>query len=95
MFAKDQKRFLLFLLEATPSQLEFILKHMSRGQKMSLYEVSYNVLRGAISLTPSQIKQLRKHASFYREMAHKKTNQFKTKPVILLLKIVKSTIEEL
>ena len=95
MYAKDQKKFLLFLLEATPIQLKFILNHLSHPQKMSLYEVCYNVLRGSISLTGDEMTTLRKHGSFYRQMAHKKTQKFKTKPIILLLEIVRPTIEAL
>ena len=61
MFAKEQKAFLLFLLQGTPKQVKFLLKHLSRQQKLALYEVAYNVLRGAGRLTDDQIRELRKH----------------------------------
>ena len=95
MFAKEHKRFLLFLLEATPKQVRFILQHLSQAQTAALQETAYNLLRGSIDLSEKQIQTLRKHRRVYRMLARKTKVKLPYKAIILLLETARQIIEQL
>lgn len=96
MFAKEYKSFLFFLLSTIPQQAKLLLKYITRKQYLAIKEVAINLLRGCFDLTPKNIKELRKHRNFYRNLAKNK-NKVKLSPkaVILLLEVAKDTLQKL
>lgn len=95
MFAKEQKQFLFFLLTTTPNQVKLLLKHLTRDQYTAIREVAVNLLRGTFGLSSAQIKILRKHRQFYRQLARSQKIKLLQKPVILLLEAARPTLEQL
>lgn len=95
MYAKAEKSFLLFLVHAVPNQAKLLLKHLTRRQYKAIQEVAVNVLRGGIHLSNEQLKILRKHRDFYRQLARGEKTRLLQKPLILLLQAAQATIEKL
>ena len=92
---QKMKCFLLFLVQTVPNQVKILLKHLTRSQYKALQEVSVNLLRGGFHLTDEELKPLRKHKQFYRQLAKGSKPRLLQKPIILLLKAALRTIEKL
>lgn len=99
MWAKAKKNFLLFLTELNLKQLKSLSRHFSPQQKKALREIALNLLKNNINVTDEDKKLLSKHKGFIRLLARKSLKACMLsrycRGLLTLLKIVKSTIEEL
>lgn len=95
MYAKAEKAFLLFLVEAVPNQTKLLLKHLTRRQYKAIQEVAVNLLRGGFCLSEEQLQSLRKHKQFYRQLARGEKIHLLQRPIALLLQTAHSVIERL
>lgn len=62
------------LVTATPEMTKAIIKAADNGLINCLCECSYNVLKGNVPLTPSQMNKLSQHKTDLRKLAEKKTS---------------------
>ena len=95
MYAKQEKLFLLFLVQAVSNQVKLLLKHLTSSQYKALQEVAVNLLRTGLQLSDEQLKPLRRHKQFYRQLAQGKKPRLLQKPLLLLLQAAQPTIEKL
>jgi hypothetical protein len=95
MYTKQEREFIAFLVKAVPTQSKLLLAHLTKRQVSALREVVINVLRGGITLTSDQLKQLRKHKTFYRLFAEGCKVRLLQKPLVLLLAIALPRIQQL
>ena len=77
---KEQKHFLLFLLEAPPSQFSLVVKHLTADQTLVLKEIVTNLLGGNIDIDNNLIVQLRKFKHLLRSIQRK--SQFVVKQTL-------------
>ena len=95
MYAKKHRLFLLFLMAAVPNQAKLLLKHLTSEQRLALREVAINLLSGTYTLTAQQLKLLRKHKQFYRQLAKGRKIRLLQKALVLLLEVAKPVLEAL
>ncbi len=95
MFAKTQKYFLHFLLKAVPNQVKALLTRLTREQKLALREVAVNLLKGTFQVTKLQLRKMRKHKKFYRQLAKGETVKLLQKPIILMIEAAWGALETL
>ena len=94
MYVKANAQFLSFLVTTVPTQAKHLLKALTRDQYSALREIAHNLLRGTLQLTQTQIKTLRAHRTFYRQLAGGQKPRLLLKPIILMIRAAEPTLKK-
>ncbi len=80
---KQQRHFLLLIVQTSPAQRKALLRTITRNQLRALSQIAHNIIKSNIRLTPAERQHLKRHRRLIYILGDRKLGSHHKKEAII------------